>query len=480
MATKKAKTGEATPSPKTKRSKASKPEGTKKTEAEQGVKTSLKDLKPEDFPSVADAPANLDVNLGEIEFSIGNEKEIQKISQSALGIRKWVESHMVKLDELRKAPKAVRIREENKQKAKVIRDRINDFLWHKEEAYRQGAWTAFLIHRLLNSEVETYSDTMSMLDQMVRDGYLEEGNEHSPLQAWRRRFRIPEKACFTRPEFEEAKRAMASLVNRVTQSTARRRQDRIVELQEEADLKPNGIFEQNAEGKALLYVPPQISRHDNRFSIRKEGFLLVEANGGRIIPLEGVGSFEEAISDANDLNIFVRPYTLSWDWPPPKRVLIEKLVAIGDTEEKAKEKADAIHFCWYLFKRAKDALEQTNQYEKEKLEMSKEVTISEEDFLLEGRDGDTLIDFEGSWETWTQEENGRAKKTQIGPLFALVRRQNKKISMIKCPEHLTQFFAGCTDEYDEGDKFLGIPQPLQSVLQAQFGAEQTKSLLCRN
>lgn len=436
------------------------------------VITSIQDLKPEDFPpETRPEMPDLDVDLRDINLFLGDTKESKKVEENAKGIRKRVETDLAKLDELRNAPKVIRIRQENKAGSKAIWDKIDSFLNHNEAAYRQAAWIAFLSYRFRHADAQTYTETMDFLNRMVADGYLEEGNDHAPLQAWRRHFRIPETASFTRPEFEEAKRDLSDLVNRVTQTTAQRRNDRVAELQEEATLQPERAFGPNEEGTALLYVPPQISRNGDKFFIRKEGFLMIDVTSdGRIFPLEGVGSFEEGIFEATAAGVFVKAYTLDWDWPPAKK----KLAEAGLTEKQV----NGVHICWHLLKRAKDALGQTNQHQEEKMELAKQVSVMEDTFLLEKREGITLIDFEGTWETWTKDDQGRPKKEQIGPLFVLVERQNQdKVQIIGCPEHLKDFFSSCMDEYKEGEKFLGVPQPLQSVLQAQYGAVQTKSLL---
>jgi len=434
------------------------------------VLTSIKDLKPENFPEKAQLKTpDLNVDLGDIDLFLGDDEERKKIEESAKGIRRWVETYLTKLDELRNAPKAMRIRQENKAASQKIRDKIDSFLNHHEAAYRQAAWVAFLVYRFRNTNAQTYTETMNFLDQMVADGYLEKGNEHSPLQAWREYFRIPATASFTRPEFEEAKRALSILVNRIAQTTAKRRNDRVAELQEKANLLPESAFDTGAEGLAFLHVPPQISKNGDKIFIRKDGFLLIEiTSDGRIFPLEGIGSFEEGIAEAASVNVFVKAHTLDWDWPPAKK----KLAEAGLTEKQV----NGLHFCWYLLKRAKDALEQVSQHQEKKIELAKQVSVSEDSFFLEKSEGVALIDFEGTWETWTN-DNGKSKKEQIGPLFVLVERHRDAIQIVGCPKHLQDFFSSCIGKYKEGEKFEGIPQPLQSVLQAQFGGIQTKSLL---
>ncbi|OGZ70103.1 MAG: hypothetical protein A2904_00400 [Candidatus Staskawiczbacteria bacterium RIFCSPLOWO2_01_FULL_33_9] len=438
-----------------------------------GELSSFQDLNPADFPET-NSVIDLDVDLMEISISITDDsEEVKKIEDSAAGIRAWLETHLPKLDELYAAPKAVRIRSENTSAVKRIKDKIHGFMNHPEAAYRQAAWVAFLIHKI-KSATGNYLETIEWLSKMVSDGYLEEGDYRAPLQAWKYYFRVPEVACFTRPEFEEVKVAMKELVGRVNQATAQQRQGRVSELQKEANLQPAETFVKGNEGKSFIFVPPQISDKNGKIEIRKAGYLLVEVTQDeRIYPLEGVGSFEERVAEANQKRIFVKGFTLAWDFPPSKK----KLVEAGFSEEQASD----FFFCWYLLKRAKSLLEQGNQHLEEKIELSKEVSISEEGFFLDGQDGYVLVDFEGVWETWTPDKDDqsgkRQKKQEIYSLFLLVKREEGMISIVSCPDHLKGFFSACMATYTEGQKFLGVPEPLRSILQAQYGATQTRSLL---
>ena len=387
-----------------------------------------------------------------------------------------MKTYLPKLDELQNASKAIRIRPENKTAIKEILGKIDLFMNHKEAAYRQAAWIAFLVYEISSAKVQTYTEIMDWLNGLVEDGYLKHGDERSPIKAWTHYFRIPEIASFSRPEFEETKRAMNSLIAKITQATAQQSQGRAIELKKEADIQPEQVFGENEEGKAFLFVPPQIcTKTGQGYFFRKGGFLFVDVKkDGRIYPLEGVGGFEESIAKAAKLGIFIWTTSLGYPWPTGKK----KLLDTGFSEEQA----ESYFVSWNLLKRAKTLLEQTNGHEEEKLKLSYDVSVSEEEFFLEKREGCALVDFEGVWEIWTPDENDisgkRQKKEEICSLFLLVKREREEISIVSCPEHLKSFFSGCMETYKEGQKFLGVPQPLQSVLQAQYGAMQTKNLLC--
>lgn len=436
--------------------------------------SSLKNLNPADFPENSSA-IDLDVDLREISISLTDDsEEVKKIEDSATGIRTWTETHLPKLDELYAAPKAIRIRSENTAAAKMIKNKIHSFMNHPEAAYRQAAWVAFLVHKIKSATVGNQPETIEWLSKMVSDGYLEEGDHHAPLQAWKKYFRVPEAACFTRPEFEEVKAAMNELVERVTQAKAQQRLVRVAKLQKQANLQPAETFVKGSEGTSFVFVPPQISDRGGKIEIRRAGYLLVEVtHDERIFPLEGVGSFEEKVAEANQNGIFIKSYTLAWDFPPTK----QKLLEAGLSEEQV----SSFLFCWYLLKRAKSLLEQTNQHEEERLELSKEVSISEEKFFLEGQDGYVLVDFKGVWETWTPDKadqsGKRQKKKEVYSLFLVVRREEAQISIASCPSHLREFFSQCMGTYTERQKFSGVPEPLRSILQSQYGATQTTSLL---
>ena len=132
------------------------------------VLTSFGELDPKDFPSeIRPETPDLDVDLKDIDLFLGNPAESKKVEENAKGIRKWVETNLAKLDELRNAPKAMRIRQENKAGSKKIWDKIDSFLNHNEAAYRQAAWIAFLVHRFRHVDVQTYTETMNFLDETV-------------------------------------------------------------------------------------------------------------------------------------------------------------------------------------------------------------------------------------------------------------------------------------------------------------------------
>jgi hypothetical protein len=295
--------------------------------------------------------------------------------------------------------------------------------------------------------------------------------EKASLYAWKRGFRIPEHACFGRPEFEEVQRELAEMVKRTMSQILKRRDSRAKSLQGEANLQPEEAFKEGSDGTAFLYVPPQISLNEGNARPYQGGFMLVEVkDDGRIYPIEGIGSFEEELRKAYASEVFVKAYTLDWDFPPSRK----KLEEVGLDPEQIK----GFYLFWNLLKRVKDRLQKSDQYTEEKLAISREVEISEEVFFLERQDGITLVDFEGVWENWVAQQDGKKRKEKtITDLFFLVERRDNKIKIVGCPKHLKTFLANCMGSYNEAEKFLGTPQPLQAILQAQYGACQTKSLI---
>ncbi len=253
------------------------------------------------------------------------------------------------------------------------------------------------------------------------------------------------------------------------QKTFSRRDEKVKKLQDQATLDSSQAFKQGAAGDTLLYVPPRISFKDGVVKTYGGGFLFVEIKDGTFYPLEGAGSFEQAVAVAYVENVFVKGYTLDWDFPPPRA----KMESYGLNDDQIK----GFYLTWGLLKRAKDCLTTDSEHQKEKLTLSKEVSLSEESFALERKDGTVLVDFEGVWENWTTQEDGKKVKKAIRDLFLLVQRQEGRIRIVSCPEHLKTFFADCMGSYTEGERFLGVPQPLQAILQAQYGACQTKALI---
>jgi len=439
-------------------------------------------LDPADFPDGNSQTASLDVDLGvDIELpKIATREEYEKLQANAKAIREGITKHLRKIDEYRKAPKEALADPAVKQKVyeavQKIWTKINDILHrHPQPAYRQAGFVSLLIHMFSSAKPKDALDAHRHLDYLVKNHYMEEVDSKNPKArsasffAWTRGFRVPEHACFGRSEFEEVKREMASFVTRTMGQVISRRNERAKKLQEEADMDAPETFKEGAKGTAFLYVPPQISIKEGKTKTYGGGFLLASIEEKRIYPMEGVGSFEEQLQGVYADNTFVERFTLDWDFPFSRKRLEENF-------GWRKEQIDGYYLFWNLLKRAKDRLEASGQHNEEKLLMSKEVTLAEEVFFLERKDGVTFVDFEGVWENWILSDGKKTKET-VRDLFALVQRRDNKIKIVSCPEHLREFFAGCMGNYAEGEKFLGVPQPLQSVLQAQYGACQTKSLV---
>ena len=431
------------------------------SKAERAIGNSLKDLDPTGFP---DKPNASEVDLGEINLSV-DPAEAEKLQEFADGIGKWVASHLKKLDEFRRQSRAIQLRPENQQSVKGIQKRLDDFLDHQEPAYRQAAWKTLLAHKFQSAQAQTYEETMRFLDRLVEAGYLEEGDEKSPLQAWNKYFRIPKKASFTGAEFREVKSALEELVRRVGSLTVKARTQRAEILQRETTLSPQDLFA-GIKGTALLYVPPEISQdRDGKIQVRRDGLLFAECRGDkRIFPKEGIGSFSNPVADAVALGVFVQRYSLDWDFPPTYKNLAES----GSTDEQIKK----IKLAWYLLKRAKQGLEAQEQADEEKADLGRKATISQESFFLERKEGTALVDLQGSFKPTEGKE--------IRNFFFLVKRKDSKIQILMIPNHLKELLSRCLDEYPEGEKFQGVPQPLQAILQAGYGQVQTKSLLAHN
>ena len=426
---------------------------------------------------------NLDVDLGDdIELpEIISKEEYEKLQANAKAIRESIVKLLRKVDEYRKAPKEAladpAVRQKVREAVQKIWAKINDILHrHPQPAYRQAGFVSLLTYKFASANPNNAQEAHDILDYLVKNRYLEDVNQEDPeskpasFSAWARGFRVPKHACFGRAEFEEVKREMASFVTRTTSQTINRRNERAKEIQQEADMDAAEAFEPGTNGVAFLYVPPQISIKDGKPKTYGGGFLLVNVEEEKIYPMEGVGSFEEKIQGVYADNIFVEKYTLDWDFPFSRKRLENNF-------GWSTEKINGYYLFWNLLKRAKDLLETSNLHNEEKSIMAKESAICEEVFFLERRDGTVFVDFEGTWETLILQENGKKTKETIKSLFVLVQRQDGKIRIVSYPKHLEAFFAGCMDKYAEGEKFSGVPQPLQAVLQAQYGVCQTKRLI---
>ncbi len=181
--------------------------------------SSLQDLKADDFPKSNGGNEPVIVDLEEVDATWGGEDDEEQgkmVDEKATEVRKWVETHLTKLGELYALPQAVQDKPKNQEGAKKIRKRIKDYMFHPDLEWgrpiRRAAWVAVLVFELAK-ECKNYPEAMAFLDGMVKRGLLEENEDGStPLYAWRRRFRIPETACFRRPEFQEVISAMEGFV----------------------------------------------------------------------------------------------------------------------------------------------------------------------------------------------------------------------------------------------------------------------------
>ena len=192
-------------------------------------------------------------------------------------------------------------------------------------------------------------------------------------------------------------------------------------------------------GKLVLAIQAEKAKGKEFF--RSGGVVLFESDGKKIHPLDATGGIEDSIQEAISLEAHLYLDTLRWNAPP----FIENLT---------KEKNAKVRLLWYLLKRGLL-----------RHEFASMATVNQEEFFLEGKIGECFLEFKGNWQV-------PSGPTIANFFFLMSRREEdgvKRIRIAKTPNHLEDFFAQCLGEYsEEGNKFEGVPQPLQTVLQAAY------------
>jgi hypothetical protein len=445
---------------------------------------SFQELDPKDFPEPPE-DQTIVVDLNEIESSWedDDEEKGKEVDAKAAKVKKWVETHLKKLDEFYKLPRAIQDKPRNQETTKEIRKRIRGYMEHPDPEWgpciRAAAWVAVLVHELSTTTCDSYRKAMSWLDDLVKRELLEDTeNNHAPLYAWKRFFRIPEEANFRKPEFSKVTYAMKGFVERTNRETTKRRSNRLQELRKEAQLSPcEFLVNEDNKGTALLYVPSQIMEKMDeqkrlRIDILRDGYIFAfKSANGTIFPKEAVGSFAESM--ARDVELTDKGIPLYWlkiPWPPGWKKLTEEM---GHTPEMA----GILRRWFFFFKRAKGALEHQDEARKqERIEFDKEVDMDEEKWFLESQGGVVLADFSGIYSPEDKQDK------PIRDIFLLMERMidqdgQSTIRIKKAPQHLKEFLASCMGTYTEGRKFGGVPPRLRAILQACYGQAESKRLL---
>jgi len=376
-------------------------------------------------------------------------KQAEIIDKGQKMVQEWAKNLLTKIDQRTKVVNEI----ENPGQLKIAQKLATDanttdlkalgtyLRGDKDPFYRLAAWLATLEY-YFSGNPQTSEELTGLLEKMVEDGYLVK-SPTGPLKPYKEVYDFhPDSQQFL-DESDKAKlrEMLLSLRNKVFE---REKQG----LLAKGDLSINDLFAGKAGKLALKIHAEKVKRGEGQIFWRSGGVLLVESDGKRIKPLDATGGIEAAVREAKTMGVFLLINSLRQDAPPWVKNL-------------SKEMNGKCQLLWHLMKRGLF-----------RYEVAAMATVTQEEFFLNQKSGDCFLSFKGIWQV--------PSGPTIANFFFLVRREEKegvrRIRIAKAPSHLEDFFAQCMGEYEEGNnKFEGVPQPLQAVLQAAYGQVQNNA-----
>lgn len=333
---------------------------------------------------------------------------------------------------------------------------LQEILNHPFSPYRRTARIT-LYRFYFQKEVRSKEEVQNLLSLLCKQGYLVE-KEEGPFNAYQKAYGLPPKAAEVlegEPELFQLTRSFNDILWRVRLAEKKTAKEKGKTLLSQGKLSWKEFLD-GKEGLFAVEIPAE------REARRSGGTLLVRNDGKRVFPLEAAGGFQEAIEEAKKMGVFLLLQSLSWERLPYIRGM--------DPQKGAK-----ITLLWYLLKDGISPLKERETRQALREEMKATATLTPEEFFLERKPGVAFVEYEGTgkWEIPSGEER---KETQIENLFFSVERQEKEgqsiIRLVTIPPWLKEFFSNCQGEFREGERFEGIPKPLQSVLRGIWGQVQ--------
>jgi len=333
---------------------------------------------------------------------------------------------------------------------------LQEILNHPFSPYRRTAWIT-LYRFYFQKEVRSKEEVQNLLSLLCKQGYLVE-KEEGPFKAYQKTYGLPPKAAEVlegEPEFFQLTRSFGDLSWRVRLAEGKTAEEKGKTLLSQGKLSWKEFLD-GKEGLFAVEIPAE------REARRRGGTLLVRSDGIRVFPLEAAGGFQEAIEEAKKIEVFLLLRSLSWERPPYVKGM--------DAQKGAK-----ITLLWYLLKNGISPLKERETLQPLREEMKAAAPLSPEEFFLERKPGIAFVEYEGTWK-WEILSGEERKETQIENLFFSVERREKEgqsiIRLVTIPPWLKEFFSNCQGEFREGERFEGIPKPLQSVLHGIWGQVQ--------
>jgi len=387
--------------------------------------------------------------MAEIKAKELREKEVPKLEEEMKADLTWLEALVVS-DRDKREVMEYAVKQSGRKHPQQWLEEILD---HSFAPYRRTAWVT-LLQFYFQKEMKSREEAQGLLGFLVRKGYLVEEKEGF-VEAYWKKYGLPIKAAEVldgESELGQLVREFNGLLWRVRQAEKKTTQEKGKTLLSKGKLSWKD-FLGGKEGLFAVEVPGE------REARRTGGVLLVRSDGQRVFPLEAVGGFEEAIEEAKKLRVFLLLQSLFWERPP----YVEAVDA---------KKGTKIALLWHLLKSGISPLKEKEARQTLREEMKAAAPLTPEEFFLEKKLGVAFVEYGGSWK-W---ETSGGEVTQVENLFFSVERQEKGdqsiIRLVTIPPWLKEFFSNCQGEFREGERFEGIPQPLQSVLRRIWGQVQ--------
>jgi len=405
--------------------------------AELGTLVELSPLEPPELP----------VSIGGLDPEKIREAAV-KIAQNRQQVREWVLATAPKLREAREVvadmdDETIRlVAPELVQQEQALRDVLDGHLM-----YRTSAWRA-----LYDSMLAEGTNLEAIATYMVGQKFLIcQPNGDGQVRIGRRSFSLPAETGLTAAD----QTAVADRFAALSRSARREENRKVASL---ATLLTPSILCNGVFGTYSLDVPDEAPD-------RRGGSLVIEIRSIRGKPAITVldaptGQFKWALLD--HLGAYLPVSDLKKE--NAKDVYVPGLNP---------EDGHAAKLLWHLLKRWMHFQQEAIAATPEREELLTRTTVPLDEFLILRVPGTALCEYSG---TWSCRDDGKV----INNLFLLVNREERDgksfLSIAECPERLSPFFSPCLGkEFEEGEKFAGVLQPLQAVLQAVYGETAKQS-----
>lgn len=308
---------------------------------------------------------------------------------------------------------------------------------HDNETVRREVWKA-LISFVIGSQLSSYDEAISLVSQLVADGLLVE-DESGPLTILGRNFRVPAEAMFEEEDIAGVAAILEEFRNRARDAFIGK-----------ASSNPRDLLLQNG-GDFKVHIPPEkriIAGTDRWFP---GGLLLLRSAGGFIEPIDAIGGIANGVYLARCLGVKLEAKSLYESEPPN--------IAFDANDKKEADKNAKKQLIWHLAKRGL-------RFDLWLRRTQAQANLDSKGFFLETRSGKYFFDFPGTWE----EGEGKIKISRLVFLIERLSQEGQNfIRIVSMPDYLKDILPKVGESYPEGERFSGIPRPLQRMLCAIHG-----------